>query len=166
MYYLNYFFLYSIFGYIFETVLISLMNKNGNSGYLYGPWTPVYGIGIIVIIIISDFVFKNVKKNKVVQSTIIFLWVAITLTIIEWIGGVSIEYLFNITFWNYSNFPLSMGKYVAIEISVIWGILSLLFIYLLKGPSDKLVRKSPKWLTYILVIAFIIDNIFSILKYI
>ena len=166
MYYLNYFFIYSIFGYIFETAMIFLKNKNGNSGYLYGPWTPVYGIGVILIIFISNFVFKNIKKNKIIQSIIIFLWVSITLTVIEWLGGIAIEYFFHITFWNYSKFPLSMGKYVAIEISAIWGILSLLFIYLLKKSSDNLVSFIPKWLTYILIVAFIIDNIFSILKYI
>lgn len=166
MYYLNYFFLYSVFGHIFETIIISLSDKNSNSGYLYGPWTPVYGIGIIFIIIISNFVFKNIKKNKIIQSIIIFLWVAITLTIIEWLGGISIEYLFHITFWNYSKLPLSMGKYVAVEISFIWGFLSLLFVYLLKKPSDKLISIIPKWLTYILIMLFIIDNIFSIIKYI
>lgn len=166
MYYLNYFFLYSIFGYAFETILLLIKGSNGESGYLYGPWTPIYGIGIILIIIISNFVFKNIKKNKIIQSFIIFLWVSLALTIIEWLGGMSIEYLFNVTFWDYSSFPLSMGKYVAIEISLIWGTLALLFIYLLKKPSDKLVKKIPKWLSYILVILFIVDNIFSIIKYV
>lgn len=166
MYYLNYFFLYSVVGYLFETIFMLLSSRNGNSGYLYGPWTPVYGLGIILIIIISNFVFKNIKKNKIIQSIIIFLWISTALTIIEWIGGITIEYLFHVTFWNYSKFPLSMGKYVAIEISVIWGILSLVFIYILKKPSDKVVHIIPKWLTYILIIAFIIDNISSILKYI
>lgn len=144
MCYLNYFFLYSIFGYLFETIFLLIKQSNGESGYLYGAWTPVYGLGIIFIILISNFVFKNIKKNKIIQSVIIFLWVSIALTIIEWLGGITIEYLFKITFWNYSNFPLSMGKYVAIEISLIWGTLSLIFIYLLKKPSDKIIKKIPK----------------------
>lgn len=165
MYYLNYFFLYSIIGYLFETIFLFLIHNGGNSGYLYGPWTPVYGIGIILIILISNFVFKNIKKNKIIQSIIIFLWVSLALTIIEWIGGITIEYLFHVTFWNYSKFKLAMGKYVAIEISLVWGVLALAFIYLFKDISDKLVNKIPKWLTYTLAILFIIDNIFSILKY-
>lgn len=166
MYYLNYFFLYSIIGYLFEKTFLLIAHNGGNSGYLYGMWTPVYGFGIILIIIISNFVFKNIKKNKIIQSFIIFIWVCLALTIIEWLGGIAIEYFFHITFWNYSHFKLSMGKYVALEISFIWGILSLLFIYILKKPSDKLITLIPKWFTYILTILFIIDNIFSIMKYI
>lgn len=166
MYYLNYFFLYSIIGHLFETILLFLKQSNGKSGYLYGLWTPVYGIGIILIILISNFVFKNINKNKIIQSIIIFLWVSTALTVIEWLGGITIEHLFHFTFWDYSNFTLSMGKYVAIEISLIWGTLSLIFIYLLKKPSDKLIKKIPKCLTYILVMLFVIDNILSILKYI
>lgn len=143
-----------------------MKGSNGESGYLYGPWTPVYGIGIILIIVISNFVFKNINKNKIIQSILIFLWVSIALTIIEWLGGITIESLFNVTFWDYSNLPLSMGKYVAIEISLIWGTLALIFIYLLKKPSDKLVKKLPKWLPYVLILLFVVDNIFSIPKYI
>lgn len=166
MYYLNYFFLYSIIGHVLESLFIFLKGSNGESGYLYGPWTPVYGIGIILIIIISNFVFKNIKKNKIIQSIIIFLWVSIALSIIEWLGGITIEHFFHFSFWNYSKLALSIGKYVAVEVAAIWGILSLVFIYLLKNPSDKFVKLIPKWLTYILVVLFIIDNIFSILKYI
>lgn len=166
MYYLNYFFLYSIIGHAFETVFLLLKDVNGKSGYLYGPWTPVYGLGIILIIIISNFVFKNIKKNKIIQSIIIFLWVAIALSIIEWLGGVMIEYFFHFTFWNYSKLPLSIGKYVAVEIAAIWGILSLFFIYILKKPSDKLVGITPKWISYLLVVLFVVDNVFSIIKYI
>ena len=88
----------------------------------------------------------------------------IALIIVEWLCGINIEYLFNFTFWNYSNLPLSMGKYVAIEISLIWGTLSLVFLYLLKKPSDKLVKIFPKWLSYALIILFAADNIFSIIK--
>ena len=49
MYYLNYFFIFSIFGHLFETLLFKFMNKNLKSGFLYGYWTPVYGLGVVLI---------------------------------------------------------------------------------------------------------------------
>lgn len=166
MYYLNYFFLYSIFGHILETTFYFIMQSSGSSGYLYGPWTPIYGLGVILIILISNFIFKTIKTNKIVQYIIIFLWVSIALTIIEWLGGMTIEYFFHFVFWDYSELKLSIGKFVAVEISVVWGILALIFVYFLKKPSDKIIKLIPKYLTYILCVLFIIDNIFTILKYI
>ena len=46
-YYLNYFFLFSIFGHFIEGFFYS----DGDSGILNGYWTPIYGLGVIVIII-------------------------------------------------------------------------------------------------------------------
>jgi len=53
----------------------------------------------------------------------------IILTIIEAIAGYSIEFIFNITFWDYSNYKFNIGKYIALESSLIWGIGSIILIY-------------------------------------
>ena len=60
MYYLNYFFIFSILGHLLELILI------GKSGILYGLWTPIYGIGVILILMLNKFIdkfkFKGFKK--------------------------------------------------------------------------------------------------------
>ena len=61
MYYTNYFFICSILGFLLETCFYTLFKWDGGSGILYGPWTPVYGIGAIIIIIFFDFIFKIPK---------------------------------------------------------------------------------------------------------
>ena len=66
MYYINNFLFFSIFGHILESTVYLILNNNGYSGILYGPWTPVYGFGIILIILIYKFInktkFNNIKK--------------------------------------------------------------------------------------------------------
>ena len=47
MYYINLFFVYSILGFVFETILSQFWSGVFNSGILFGPWTPVYGIGVM-----------------------------------------------------------------------------------------------------------------------
>jgi len=156
MYYLNYFFLYSIIGHIIETVL------GYNSGILYGYWTPVYGIGVVIIL----FIFNKLKEKNLSNLRIaflLFIFSFLFLTIIEWIGGILIEKIFDKVFWNYSKLSLNIGKYIAIEISLIWGIGSLIITFILKKYTDIIVKKIPKFITLILSILFIIDLICTIL---
>ena len=59
MYYLNYFFIFSILGHLIETIIFKFFDWNLESGFLYGYWTPVYGVGVVLIIIISNYLFKK-----------------------------------------------------------------------------------------------------------
>ena len=55
MYYLNCFFILSFIGHLIETYIVK-----SNSGILLGWWTPVYGIGTIIIILINNFMSEPV----------------------------------------------------------------------------------------------------------
>ena len=158
MYYLNYFFIFSIIGHILETFVY----HNGESGILFGPWTPVYGIGVIIISLIHLFLDKT-SKNKITKPLLLFILSSIILTLIEAIGGYLIEYLFHITFWDYSYLKFHIGKYIALEMSLVWGISSIVVIYVLKPFIDKIIGKIPKYLTYILTILIIIDFICTLI---
>lgn len=164
MYYLNYFFLYSLVGHLLESTLYLITNNNGKSGYLYGPWTPIYGIGIIFILLIYKWIRKHINCKKYLQMIILFFLTSITLSTIEWLGGTLIEFFFHYSCWDYSNLKFNIGKYAALELSLIWGSLSVFFALFLKKISDKIVTKIPYYITYSLVIVFIIDNILTILK--
>ena len=141
MYYINCFFIYSIIGFLFEHIIYFLLGHEGDSGILYGPWTPVYGIGILIIILVSNFIFKNLHSSKLLQTLVIFIAVVVLLTTIELLGGILIEKIFKITFWDYSNFKFHIGKYIALEISLAWGLLSIFVVYIIKPLLDKLIFK-------------------------
>ena len=87
----------------------------------------------------------------------------IILSIIEAMGGYLIEYLFHTTFWDYSDFKFNIGKYIAVEIAIIWGLCSILLIYFIKPLIDKIISKIPKYLTYTLLILFIIDLVLTLI---
>ena len=124
---------------------------------LYGPFTPIYGLGALLILVISKFIFNILNLNKVLEVIIIVLSLTIILTVLEWIGGILIEKIFHVTFWNYSNFKFHIGKYVALEVSFIWALGSLLVIYVLQPLIDKFIFSIPSYVTYILIIIFTID---------
>lgn len=162
MYYTNCFWIYSILGYLLETIFYSIFKWPGESGILYGPWTPLYGFGAIIIILTSKYVFKNFKKNKFIKLLLIFLFNFIFLSLIELIGGLLIEKLFSTTWWDYSSHKYHIGKYVCLDMSLIWGLAAIILIYIIKPLMDKFIKKIPKWLGSIMTIIIITDFIITI----
>lgn len=156
MYYINYFFILSILGHLIE---ITLHNK---SGILFGWWTPVYGIGTVIILLIHKHLDK-LKLNKIFKPIALFLTCSIILSVTEAIGGYLIEILFHQTFWDYSHYKFNIGKYAALEMTLIWGLSSILLLYFIKPLIDKIISKIPKHLTYILIILFILDLFLTII---
>ena len=154
MYYLNYFFLFSILGHFIESFFFS----GGDSGILLGYWTPIYGIGTIIILLINKYISKF-NLNKFLKVLILFLSSMIILSTMEALGGYLIKWIFDMELWNYSNYKFKIGRYTALEMSLVWGLSSFLLIYIIKPLIDKIISKVPKILTYILIILFIVDII-------
>lgn len=159
MYYINMFLLFSIIGHIVENFFYNSID----SGILYGFWTPIYGFGVLLIILI-DSILKKVKLNKLAHIIFTFLICSVTISLLELIGGYTIEILFGRVFWDYSHLPLNIGKYTSLSMCAVWGGASIIFLYLLKPLADKIIKKVPKYITYILSTLFIIDVIVTILK--
>lgn len=153
MYYMNYFFIFSILGHILE----SFVYQNGESGILFGWWTPIYGLGVIIILLLNKYIFEKLSSNKYIKLLLIFSISSICLSLIEAIGGYLIEWIFHTTFWNYSYLKFHIGKYIALEMAIIWGLGSIFILYFLKPLLDKIIRKIPKFFPYTLLIIFILD---------
>lgn len=154
MYYINYFFLYAIIGHLIETVFV----KNFTSGILYGYWTPVYGFGVVLILLIGKLIDRfNLKDKTIFKIFTTYIIAMILLSLIELLGGYLIKFIFNKELWNYNNHKFNLGPYISLEMANIWGIASIILLYILKPVSDKLVKKIPKIITYILLFLFSID---------
>lgn len=102
-------------------------------------------------------------KSRFTETLVTFIVLTIVLTLIEWLGGIIIENLFHETLWNYKNFQFNIGKYISLEMALIWGLISIFIIFFIKPIIDKIEKKIPKTLTYTLLIFFIIDIITTII---
>ena len=159
MYYINYFFLFALLGHLVE----SLIYANRASGVLLLWWTPVYGIGTVVILFINKFLDKF-KINKWLRIILLFLMSAVSLCFIEALGGYLIKWIFDQELWNYTVHRFNIGRYTSLEMALFWGTSSIIFSYFIKPITEKIISKIPKYLTYILIIIFIIDIILSLIK--
>lgn len=134
-----------------------------NSSILYGPWLPVYGVGICLGVFIETLIFNRVKTSKIVKIFIMFLLIVFFSTLIELLGGIFIEKTFGKAFWNYNNFKFNFGKYIALESSLIWGILSLFFLFVIKLKFDKMIKKIPRVVTTLVLSMMLIDFILTLI---
>lgn len=164
MYYLNMFIIYSIFGYFFETLISTLTGSGFKSGIMIGPWTPIYGLGVVIIVLLSSYLFMNLHMPRIYETIIAFLIITIVLTVLEWLGGKGIELLFHKVYWDYSSHKFNIGKYISLSVSLTWGIGSIILIYIIHPILKNLIMKIPFVVTLILSVLFVVDFIYTILN--
>ena len=163
MYYLTLFMIFSILGFLFENVIAIFMAETANSGILYGPWTPIFGIGILIILLIGKIV-SNLKLNKKTEIFLFFVAATIMLTLIEFIAGHLIERFLDESYWDYSKLPLNIGKYISVEISLFWGLLATLINYYIYPKLKNLLKQIPNKITICLTFLFIVDIIIKFIN--
>lgn len=118
-----YFTFYSFIGWLIEVTYVSLRKKTFlNRGFLTGPFCIIYGSGAIAVLVFSRLTYADPSS--------IFLFGMIGLTLMEYITGFLMEKAFGAKWWSYEGFfPNILGR-VNIITSVIWGILSLMLVYI------------------------------------
>lgn len=163
MYYTKIFLLYSLFGFVMESTLYKIIKTNKHSGIFYGPMTAVYGFGIISIEILNKYLFKKIKCNKILKLIIEYIILTLILSLIEYLGGNILNYLFDIDMWDYSNTKIHFGKYVCLRNSLIWGLLGVAYLHIFKPFTDKLLNQVTKRETYFFFIIFMIDTIMTLI---
>lgn len=160
MYNINIFLTYSILGFFYECIINFIQDGRFSSGFMYGPWTPIYGIGVLIIL----FIYKKLSKyNKTKRLIIMSIISMIVLTILEYITGNLIELIFHTSFLDYSNYKFNYGKFISLESSLIWMIGSIIIIFIHKK-LKKYIKKIPNQITIILSIVFTIDLVLSVIR--
>lgn len=84
------FFIYSVAGYIYETVLEVLWYRTGftNRGFMFGPYLPIYGTGAIIILAVFSKWRRKVSFLRIVGS---FVGIFLMTTVVELIGSYIME---------------------------------------------------------------------------
>lgn len=163
-YYINALYFFSLFGFILESTVYKISKSNRHSGIFYGPLTMVYGFGVLSLILIKKYFFDKLNCNKYLKLIIVFIVSTITLTLVEYLGGNILNLIFKIDMWDYTKKTFNIGKYICLELSLIWGLMGTIYIYYLKEFFDKFINLIPKKLTIIIVIVNLIDTLLVLIN--
>lgn len=152
---LEYFIVYSILGYVIET-LYGLLTKGvieSRQSMLYGPFCCIYGLGAICLLCIP----KSAKKNNWTLFIAGFIIGSVVEYIVSWVG----EVIFNIKWWDYSNFPLNINGRVCVYFSIFWGILTICLNKVINPTVDKVLGKVPIKILHVLTVIIMVFMAFD-----
>lgn len=158
---LAYLIIYSFFGWILESVLKTVIQRKFvNSGFLHGPFCPIYGFGAGIMLM-----FLNNFKEKPILLFIIAFFV---LSVWEYIVGWMLEKIFKTKYWDYSNYKINLQGRVCLVNSLFWGFLGVIFIKYMHPFIAQKVQLLPEniliYTVTIILLAEIVDLIVSIVK--
>lgn len=153
------FIIYAFIGWCTEVSYAALdVGKFVNRGFLNGPYCPIYGVGVLIVVVI----LTPLKDSLL----ILFIGSFLLTSILEYITGYILEKVFHNKWWDYSDKPFNIKGYVCLKFSILWG-LACSFIMLVIHPIIMgFVHIIPKTigtiLLVLLMIAFITDCIVTV----
>ena len=159
-YLVSFFLIYAFMGWVLEVVFhVVTVGKFINRGFLNGPICPIYGAGMIsVILLLSPF-----KDNLL----ILYFAGLLFATIIELVGGFILYKAFHMRWWDYSKEPFNLGGYICLRFSLAWGACILFVMKVIQPIINRNVRFLDRpighVIVYILFAVFIADEIVTVL---
>lgn len=158
---LTYFIIYSFLGWVMESTVRTIAEKKIiNTGFLKGPFCPIYGIGAIII-----FLFLDQFESKPI---LLFFIAIIVLTIWEYIVGVLLEKIFHTKYWDYTDQKFNFQGRVCLVNSICWGVLGVVFVKYIHPFIQNIISvvdiKLLHYVISIITVVLIIDFITTIIK--
>ena len=138
------FFVYAFLGWCTEVSYAALRTgKFVNRGFLNGPVCPIYGCGVVVVLV----GLTSLKGNFV----LLFLGSVVLTSALEWATGFVLEKLLRQRWWDYSDKPFNLGGYICLEFSVMWGFACLFVVDILHPSIEFFIRLIPHTLGWVLL---------------
>ena len=158
---LFYFDIFSFMVWCLESIYKTIIEKKFiNSGFLYGPFCPIYGFGAIIMM--------NTLGKLPQNPLVIFIAGTIFLTLWEYIVGAILEKIFHTKYWDYSHLKYNFQGRICLKNSIYWGILAVVFTFIIYPIAENLIAKIPSSILFytniIIYIGLIADVIITVTK--
>ena len=165
--YVFYFFLYSIIGWILETVCCSVYyRKLINRGFMSGPFVPIYGSGAIVLCGLLMPLYNRFGYTWYIIPVVILLGV-FSANLLEYTTSFVMEKLFHARWWDYSNEKFNLHGRICLKHSIYWALGTGAVIYIvhpfITKHTDRLISDELRNIMIIFIgIIFALDYIITI----
>ncbi|MBO5209449.1 MAG: hypothetical protein J6B68_08905 [Lachnospiraceae bacterium] len=149
-----FFYFYCFFGWCFESIVVSVKKRHFvNRGFMRGPFLPLYGTGALMMLIVSMPFQDNVLLTYIAGC--------IGATVLEYVTGVTMEALFKVRYWDYSDQKFNFQGHVCLSSSLAWGFLTILMTKVMHKPVEQFVLAIPRnvlmYVTLFLTIYITVD---------
>lgn len=158
---LAYFFAYAFLGWVAEVGFHAVTKGEFiNRGFLNGPVCPIYGVGVVaVLLILGDLINK---------AWVVFLVGLILPTAIELVTGWILDKIFHNKWWDYSNCKFNLHGYICLSFSILWAIAVVFVICVVHPAVERLVNLVlDPWATVavsVMLAVFAVDCVVTVLQ--
>lgn len=130
------FLFYSVLGWAVETCYMAIqLGEFENRGFLNGPFCPIYGLGVILVIILLTPIQKSLLVLMIGSTVLCTSW--------ELAVGVAMKKIFHNIWWDYSMEKFNFHGYICLKISLCWGGACVLMMRILQPMLMRVVNLVP-----------------------
>ncbi|MEN6327184.1 MAG: hypothetical protein ABFD18_13405 [Syntrophomonas sp.] len=160
------FFIYAFLGWVLESGFKSIRDLHlVNSGFLYGPFVPVYGFAAITLVLFWRFLFLVLSPLSLTGSILIMLISIIAISSLwEYATGALLERFFHRQWWDYSNERFHIKGRVSLKYSLFWCLLGFFIMRLIHPLFVLQLKQIPLTLKYSLVLLLAVYLLIDIVK--
>lgn len=157
------FFIGSLFGWCLEVIYRRFFSganperKWINPGFLTGPYLPLYGFSLCALYLLAQIKVTFIS-NVILQKIVLFIIMAVVVTIIEYIAGIIFIKRMKIKLWDYDNQWGNIQGVICPKYSFFWAVLSAIYYFLIH-PN---ILKSLFWLSNHLAFSFVMGFFYGV----
>lgn len=158
------FFVGSLLGWCIELVFRKFFSKNNpghkwiNPGFLVGPYLPLYGSGLCVLYFLATLPVENVTSIVWKQKLLLFVVMAVAMTLIEYVTGLIFIKGMHVKLWDYSENWGNIDGIICPLFSFFWAVLGALYYFLI----HPYILTALAWLSRNLAFSFVIGMFYGV----
>ena len=148
-FFLWFFIIYAFLGWCSEVAFAAFKERRFvNRGFLNGVVCPIYGFGVVIVILILTPLRDNLLM--------LFFGSVLLTSALEWLTGFVLEKVFHNKWWDYSDMPLNLNGYVCLRFSLMWGVACVFIMTIFHPLVYKLVDIIPIYIGRVFLAVFYI----------
>lgn len=153
------FIIYSIIGWLMETSFNTIITKKfTNRGFFMGPYCPIYGIGVLLIL----YLLKRYQSEPLA----LFVMSIVICSLLEYTTSFLMEKIFKNRWWDYSNRKFNINGRICLETMIPFGLIGTFIFYGLNPFITSIISTIPNIvliiISFFLLLIFLIDIIISL----
>ncbi|MCD7784154.1 MAG: hypothetical protein LUH18_01000 [Oscillospiraceae bacterium] len=158
------FFIGSILGWIMELFFRRFFSKANperkwiNPGFCTGPYLPLYGTGLCALYLLASLENYLPFESDVVNKIILFVLMAVMMTVIEFIAGFISLKVSKVRLWDYTEEKGNIMGIICPKFSLFWAILGGVYCFFI----HPYIKESLTWLSRNLAFSFFIGLFFGV----
>lgn len=158
------FFMGSVSGWVLEVLFRRFISRANperkwiNPGFCTGPYLPLYGFGLCLVYLIASLEKWNFIDNPFWNKVMLFLGMAICMTVIEYIAGILALKIMKVRLWDYTNEWGNIQGIICPKFSLIWAVLGAVYYFFIHPH----ILGAIHWLSQNLAFSFVIGLFFGV----